>query len=79
MGTEETHLQITQLGELFPTVVQLASKGFDLLVYDLVGAHIAPLCEGFAADVAVVWPFSSMPSLMGLARSVRVADVIQLY
>lgn len=64
-----TYLQIAQLSELFPTVIKFAGKWLDLLVDDLVGPHIASLCESLAANVATVRTLASVSSLVGLYKS----------
>lgn len=62
------YFQVPQLGELFPAVIKLASKGLDLLVDDLVGAHVASLCECFTTFVAAVRTLASMSSLVRLKK-----------
>lgn len=61
-----TYLEIAQLSELLPAVVESASEGFDLLVYNLVGADIASLRKSLSTDVATVGSLSGVTSLMCL-------------
>lgn len=67
----KAHLEVASLSELLPAFVEFAGEGLDLLVDDHVGKHIASLGKGFAADVAVVRPLASVPSLVGLAWLAR--------
>lgn len=62
----DTHFQIAQLCELLPALVESASEGFDLLMDNLMCPHITALGESFSTDVAIVWAFTGVPSLMGL-------------
>jgi hypothetical protein len=58
-------LQISQLRELLPALVQLAGVRLRGRVDDFVGAHISVLRESFAADVAVVGALAGMAPLVG--------------
>lgn len=66
VGDEETYFEVTQLCKLFPTVIQLASEGLDLLMHDLVSPNITPLSERFPADLTLVRTLSSVAPLMRL-------------
>jgi len=59
-------LEVSELGKLLAAIVELAGKGFDLLVDNLVGAHISALSECLPADVAAVRSLSSVASFMSL-------------
>lgn len=48
-------------------MVQAAKVWFGLLVNDLVGTDVPTLGEFLSADIAVVWFFASMASLMSLS------------
>jgi len=54
------------LGELLATVVEFAAERLDLLVDDLVCAHISPLSKCLTTDVAAVRSLSSVSPLMRL-------------
>jgi hypothetical protein len=58
-------LQIPQLSEMLPALVQLASVRFSSGVDDFVGPHVSVLGEGFAADVAVVGALACVAPLVG--------------
>jgi hypothetical protein len=58
-------LQIPQLSEMLPALVQLASVGLRGRVDDFVGPHVSVLGEGFAADVAVVRALAGVAPLVG--------------
>ena len=60
------YLQVAKLGELLPTIIKSTRKWLDLLVHNLVSPNIASLSKSLAADVAVVWPFTSVSSFVGL-------------
>lgn len=60
------NLEIAQLGELFPAIVQLAGIWLGLFVRDLVGSDIAALGESLVADLARIGLFASVSALMGL-------------
>jgi hypothetical protein len=60
------YLKVAKLGKLLATVIQFAGKRLDLLVDNLVCSYVAPLSEGFATNLAPVWPLSSVPPLMSL-------------
>jgi len=68
-----TYLQVTKLGELLSAVIEFARKRLDLLVHNLVGADISSLSERLATNVTIVWPLSSVPSLV---RLLPLADVV---
>lgn len=59
-------LKVSELGKLLAAVVELAGVGFDLLVDNLVGAHISALSEPLAANVAAVRPLPSVASFVSL-------------
>lgn len=59
-------LQVSELGELLATTLQLAGERLDVLMDDLVRANVAALSEGLAADVAVVWSLASVATLVSL-------------
>lgn len=61
-----SHLQISQLGKLLPTIVQEAGKWLRVLVSDLVGADVAALGESLLANITREWLFPGMASLVGL-------------
>ena len=75
-GLKVTHLQISQLSELFATVIKLACEGFDLKMDNLVRTNVAPLSECLATNVATIWSLSSMSPLMCLRRSVGALDEV---
>lgn len=64
-----TYLEIAELGELLPALVQKTGKRFDVFVGDLVRAHIASLGEPLWTDVAGERLFPCMATLMGLMAS----------
>lgn len=64
---QKLYLEVAELSELLPALVQSASEGLDLLVDDLVRSNIAALSEGLAANVAVVWSFSGVSPFVSLA------------
>lgn len=57
--------QIAQLREVLAALVQLASVGLGGRVDDLVRAHVAVLCEGLAARLAVVGPLAGVAAFVG--------------
>lgn len=73
------YLQVAQLRELLPTIIELASEWLDLLVNDLVGAYVAALCKSLAADVTAVGTLACVASLMGLLKLARVSEVTKGY
>lgn len=66
------YLEISQLSEFLPTVIQEASERLVLEMGSLVGPHIAPLCESFVTDIARVGLFSRVATLVGLIFVFRV-------
>jgi hypothetical protein len=58
--------QIAELRELFLTIVESAGERLRGRVHDLVCPDVAVLSKSFAADVAVVGPFASVSTLVGL-------------
>jgi hypothetical protein len=56
------------LRELLAALVQLANEWLDLLMNNLVRAHIASLSKSLAADVAVVGTLASMTALVSLVK-----------
>jgi hypothetical protein len=64
------HLQVSQLGEELPAVVELASVWLGLEMDQSVGSHVSPLGEVLSTDVAVVWTLTGMAALvrLGLVR-----------
>ena len=67
-------LQVTQLSELLAAVIELACKGFDLLMDDLVCTNIASLGKRLATNFATVWSLSSMSPLVCLRMLAGVLD-----
>lgn len=65
------YLEISQLSEFLPAIIQKASKGLVLEMGGLVGPHIAPLSESFVADIARVGLFSRVATLVGLIFGVE--------
>ena len=61
-----THLQVTKLRKVLPTVVEFTRKRFDLLVHDAMSSNVSSLCESFPTSIASVRSFSGVSSLMGL-------------
>jgi hypothetical protein len=64
------HLQVSQLGELLPTFVQFACEGLDLLVHDLVCAHVASLRKCLATKIAAVGSLAGVASFVSLLQLV---------
>lgn len=58
--------QIAELREVFAAVVESARVGLCCCVHNLVCAHVAVLCECFAADFAVIGAFAGVTSFVGL-------------
>ena len=65
-----SYLEIAKLSELFSAIIQLARKRFYLLMHDFMCSNIAALSECLSTDVALVWSFSSVASLVCLPRRV---------
>jgi hypothetical protein len=61
-----TYFEIAELSELLAAVVKSAKVGLGLIMHNLVGSYVATLCESLSADLALVWPFPGMPSLVSL-------------
>lgn len=61
-----SYLQITQLSELLPAVIELAGERLDLLMNDFVSTYVAPLRESLPTDIATVRTFSCVSPLMCL-------------
>ena len=70
-----TNLEVAQLSELLPAVIQLTYEWFELLVHNLMGSHVASLCKAFAASVTLKRSLASMTTLVGLNVE-RVSSVI---
>ena len=62
-------LQIPQLREMLPALVQLAGVRLRGCVDNLVGSHVSVLRESFAADVAGVRALPGVPALVGFEVS----------
>jgi hypothetical protein len=62
-----TYLQVAQLSELFVALLQPTLEWFDLLVHNPVRSNVTTLREGFPTDLAGIWSFTSVPSLVCLA------------
>jgi hypothetical protein len=62
----EAYFEVAELCELLATVVETAKVGFGLIVDNLVGTHVTTLGESLAADLAEIWAFSCVPSLVCL-------------
>jgi hypothetical protein len=60
------YLEVAELRELLPTVVELAGERLDLLMHNLVRSYVAALCECLAALLADVWSFTGVAALMCL-------------
>lgn len=60
------HLQVTKLSELLPAIIKLTAERLDLLVDDLVSAHISTLRKGLATNLAAVGSLACVSSLMCL-------------
>ena len=58
--------EVAELCELFVAAVQLTCEGLGGGVYDLVRSHVPMLRKRLAANVAVIWSLSGMPSFVGL-------------
>lgn len=71
-----TYLEISQLGELLAALVEPAGEGLDLLVHDLVRSYVAALGEFLAANVAGIWPFAGVTSLVCLM--VHVSECVRV-
>jgi hypothetical protein len=61
-----TYLQIAQLSELLPAIIELAGKRLDLLMNDLVSTYVAPLRKGLPTNIATVRTLACVSPLMCL-------------
>jgi len=57
-------LEIPELTEFLPAVIELAGERLCLLMNNLVGSHVAFLRKLLTADVTLVRPFASMASFV---------------
>ena len=62
----ETDLQVPKLSELLTAILELAGKGFSLLMYDTMGPHIPPLGEAFSTGITRKGTFASVATFMCL-------------
>ncbi len=60
------HLKVSQLREMLAATFKLARKRLNLLMNDLMGAHVAALREPFTAHLTGVRAFAGMSTLVSL-------------
>ena len=60
------YLEVSQLREMLAAAFKLAGKRLNLLMNNLVSAHVAALCEPFTAHLAGIRAFAGMSTLVSL-------------
>jgi hypothetical protein len=65
-GGGKSYLEVSELGELLPTLLQLAGVWFRSIMDDFVGTNVALLSKAFPADIALIWSFAGVTALVCL-------------
>ena len=65
-GSDCVYLEVPQLSELLPAILEFTEERFDLFVHNLVGTDVSSLRKSFTAVVARIRTLSGMTTFMRL-------------